>query len=291
MPIGARVPTKNPNRFEVDPQPEPDQATWAKLSITAEGSDGGIVDAEIIRPRSWILRNGICVGRMLPFNLPELEVSGLALVTAIDDCPPIADGEGSVVTARFVTREVHIVASVDVLGADGTVETITGTTIHPVWSVDRQEWVPLSELAEGETLQGLDGLAVVLGVSLSRVSQPVYNIEVHGEHVHQVGELGVVVHNVSRSGWGAFGWGKKLIAPKGAVGDAAASARNFLGGGYKAITNKAGDTVLMSKDGLRKMRFDFNNTSGDLPHVHIEQFINGRWRDAIPGAHRIYPLP
>ena len=27
VPIGARVPTKNPNRFEVDPQPEPDQAT------------------------------------------------------------------------------------------------------------------------------------------------------------------------------------------------------------------------------------------------------------------------
>jgi hypothetical protein len=26
VPIGARVPTKNPNRFEVDPQPEPDQA-------------------------------------------------------------------------------------------------------------------------------------------------------------------------------------------------------------------------------------------------------------------------
>ena len=72
------------------------------------------------------------------------------LVTAIDDCPPIADGDGSVVTARFVTREVHIVASVDVLGADGTIETITGTTIHPVWSVDRQEWVPLVELADGE---------------------------------------------------------------------------------------------------------------------------------------------
>jgi hypothetical protein len=132
---------------------------------------------------------------MLPLNLPELEVSGLALVTAIDDCPPIAEGEGSVVTARFVTREVHVVASVDVLGADVTVETITGTTIHPVWSVDRQEWVPLAELAEGETLQGLDGLAVVLSVTLSRVSQPVYNIEVHGEHVYQVGELGLVVHN------------------------------------------------------------------------------------------------
>jgi len=32
---------------------------------------------------------------------------------------------GSVVTARFVTRQVHVVASVDVLGADGTVETKT----------------------------------------------------------------------------------------------------------------------------------------------------------------------
>jgi hypothetical protein len=146
---------------------------------------------------------------MLPFNLPELEVSGLALVTAIDDCPPIADGEGSVVTARFVTREVHVVASVDVLGADGSVETITGTTIHPVWSVDRQEWVPLAELAQGERLYcdtesfGLGfpsslspkASGLVLSVSLSRVSQPVYNIEVHGEHVYQVGELGVVVHN------------------------------------------------------------------------------------------------
>jgi hypothetical protein len=169
------------------------------VSITVERSDGGIVDAEIIRPRSWILASGLCAGRMLPLNLPELEVSGLALVTAIDDCPPIADGEGSVVTARFVTREVHVVASVDVLGADGTVETITGTTIHPVWSVDRQSWVPLAELPDGETLQGLDGLAVVLSVSLSRVSQPVYNIEVHGEHVYQVGELGVVVHNAGSS--------------------------------------------------------------------------------------------
>jgi hypothetical protein len=51
VPIGARVSTKNPNRWKVDPQPEPDQATWANVSITVERSDGGIVDAEIIRSR------------------------------------------------------------------------------------------------------------------------------------------------------------------------------------------------------------------------------------------------
>jgi len=108
-----------------------------------------------------------------------------------------SDQEPQPLRSRPATRARprHLgVASVDVLGADGTVETITGTTIHPVWLVDRQEWVPLAELGQGERLQGLDGLAVVLSVSLSRVSQPVYNIEVHGEHVYQVGELGLVVH-------------------------------------------------------------------------------------------------
>jgi hypothetical protein len=54
------------------------------------------------------------------------------------------------VLPRFETARLLALASVDVLGADGTVETITGTTIHPVWSVDRQEWVPLAELTEGE---------------------------------------------------------------------------------------------------------------------------------------------
>jgi hypothetical protein len=46
------------------------------------------------------------------------------------------------------TRKIY---SIDSLGGEyGTVETIIGTTIHPVWSVDRQEWVPVAELAEGE---------------------------------------------------------------------------------------------------------------------------------------------
>jgi hypothetical protein len=101
------------------------------------------------------------------------------------------------------------VASVDVLGPDGSIETITGTTIHPVWSVDREDWVPLGELVQGETLQGEIGLAVVLSITLSRVAQPVYNLEVHGEHVYQVGELGVLVHNATSDDC------LKLVAPKG----------------------------------------------------------------------------
>ena len=128
-------------------------------------------------------------------NIAELQVQGTAQLTAIDVCPEIADGEGSVVTARFITREVHVIARVKILGPNGQIETLEGTTIHPIWSEDLQDWVPLGELIEGETLRSADGPATVLSITIASVALPVYNIEVHGEHVYQVGELAVVVHN------------------------------------------------------------------------------------------------
>ncbi|MFN9246825.1 MAG: type II toxin-antitoxin system death-on-curing family toxin [Planctomycetota bacterium] len=127
---------------------------------------------------------------------------------AIEACPPIASGAGSVVTARFVTREAHLVASVQLRGPGGELETLTGTELHPIWSVDRADWIPLSQLQPGERLLCSDAStswdgesergqahAFVLGVTLSTVCEPVFNLEIHGEHVYQVGELGVLVHN------------------------------------------------------------------------------------------------
>jgi hypothetical protein len=71
----------------------------------------------------------------------------------------------------------------------------------------------------------------------------------------------------------------------------AQQAIKWLGKDYKTITNKAGDKIYMSKDGLRKIRFDIKNSHGDIPHIHLEIFKNGKWYDAIPGIHRIYPIP
>ena len=45
----------------------------------------------------------------------------------------------------------------------------------------------------------------------------------------------------------------------------------------------------MSKDGLRKLRFDVINPHGDAPHIHLEILKNGKWKDALKGAHIIYP--
>eukprot|EP01132_Coremiostelium_polycephalum_P003902 gene3902-4871_t len=47
-------------------------------------------------------------------------------------------------------------------------------------------------------------------------------------------------------------------------------AKNWLGEDYSFITNKSGDDIFMSKDGLRKIRFDIKNPHGDAPHIHLE---------------------
>jgi hypothetical protein len=216
VPLGARVPTKNPRHWEVDDAfPEPDQTTWAKLSLTMHRNDGGIVDAELIRPRSWIEQHKIAVGKLLPIKIDELQIYGNVIVVSIDDCPAIlpenerylnTDGiandsfaksscKTSVVTARFCTREVTQVVRVAFLGSDGLIDSICGTPTHLIWSVDRENWVQLSDLTRGESLRAAEGIARVLTISLESCSLPVYNIEVHGQHVYEVSATAILVHN------------------------------------------------------------------------------------------------
>jgi hypothetical protein len=212
VPLGARVPTKNPRPWEFDASlPEPDQATWAKLSLTMFRDDGGVVDAELIRPQAWIRQHGIEAGQLLPMHIEELQVRGSVLVNSIGPCPVIATGEGSVVTARFCTREVHEIVRVEIHGPSGEIETLEGTAIHPIWSIDRQDWVPLGELEAGEQLLGSDEVAIVLAVRHLRTAVPVYNIEVHGEHVYQVGELETLVHNSCAPIRGGLGYPGSMV--------------------------------------------------------------------------------
>ena len=54
------------------------------------------------------------------------------------------------------------------------------------------------------------------------------------------------------------------------------------------IVNKRGDIVLISKDGLRKFRTDLKDKKYP-PHMQLEEFKNGTWRDAISEIHHICP--
>jgi hypothetical protein len=71
---------------------------------------------------------------------------------------------------------------------------VTGN--HPFWSLDRAEFVQVRELAIGERLQTLSGDTKWVQQKLPRPGpEPVYNLEVQGEHVYYAGDSGVLAHN------------------------------------------------------------------------------------------------
>jgi hypothetical protein len=192
VPIGARVLAENPRPEEFDDSfAEPVQSEWSRVSFLIVRNDLSVVEAEFIRPRAWIEGLGLVKGARIDLAVPELKIDGLAEVTAVRDCPPIAEGEGRVVTGRFVTRDVANVVRITL--ASGT--EIRATDVHPVWSIDREDWVPAGKLEPGEHVDTLSGLVAVASVEPLDRHPAVYNLEVHGEHVYRVTVDGVLVHN------------------------------------------------------------------------------------------------
>jgi len=191
-PIGSRVLAINPRPEEFDDSfAEPVQSEWARVSFLIVRNDLSVVEAEFIRPRAWIDSLGLVKGARIDLAVPELGIDGLAEVTALRACPPIADGEGRVVTGKFVTRDVANVVRVTL--ANGT--EIRATDVHPVWSIDREDWVPAGKLEPGELVDTLSGPVTVVGVEQLDRHPAVYNLEVHGEHVYRIAVDGVLVHN------------------------------------------------------------------------------------------------
>ena len=164
----------------------------------------------------------------------------------------------------------------------GLPEFVEGTLIHPIWSVDRNDWVSISDLERGERLQGAEGILYVESIDLVRRNVSVYNIEVHGEHVYQVGELGLLVHNTCPttpvSGFGNIGSHLPI-----ASGDALNHGIKWLGAGY----NEIAPGVFRSADGLRQFRMtaaDLLGSHGKVgPHVHIEAL--GKFGKVIENLH------
>ena len=79
----------------------------------------------------------------------------------------------------------------------GLKDPLVCTGQHPFWSEDRQDYVSAAHFRPGERVRTLKGgTAPVLAVEMQPGAAAVYNLEVHGEHVYHVSELGLLVHNV-----------------------------------------------------------------------------------------------
>ncbi len=195
VPLGSRIATKNPKPWEFDDSFEEPDASWLKIGMTVVKANGSVVDVELLRPSDWLGEFALQEGARIDLKITELEVDGFATVTSIELCPPIAEGEGSVVIGRFATRRVDEIVTLVLRSESGREEELSGTSIHPIWSMRRNDWVPMGELDVGEVLLGHDESVTIIAKRIIQRPTPVYNIEVFGEHVYEVAALGVLVHN------------------------------------------------------------------------------------------------
>lgn len=188
---------ENPLREQVDPDaPEPNPETWRKLVLRMEKESGRELRVNLLRPVEWIEQAGAEEGGLFYLNLPEMGAVGDAHVVAIEPCPPIESGRGNVVTGTFHHEADPDVKILQVEFSDGAV--IKGVTDnHPFWSEDRQDFVPVGELKQGDRVRTQNGITSITSMS-SRYPDPgemLYNLETHNEHVYQVTTAGILVHN------------------------------------------------------------------------------------------------
>ncbi len=192
--LGDRVLGRNPEMTDEDRAAVDlvDPATWKAVTLRLVKSDGTTLTAELLRPQAWLEDAGVVVGATIYLDMPELGAVGDAEVLAVGPCPAIAAGAGQIVTGRFA----HTAGEVLDLRLDDSPDPIGVTASHPFYSADRRAFIPAGELLPGENVTTLTGTARVASVTpRGPAAEPVYNLEVHGEHVYHVGPLAALVHN------------------------------------------------------------------------------------------------
>jgi hypothetical protein len=191
---GHRVMADNPELSGVHVgEAEIDPTTWRNVSLQMTKEDDGLLDVVLLRPIDWLNAYGCRVGGAVHLDLEEFGAVGPAQVLSIDPCPPIEDGPGRVVTATFA----HSSADILDIHVEGLSDPIGTTANHPFWSESRQSFVAAGSLGAGEQLLLADGSqAAVLSIAARTVAEPVFNLEVDGEHAYYVSDAGVLVHNV-----------------------------------------------------------------------------------------------
>ena len=103
------------------------------------------------------------------------------------------------------------------LWTEGEKEALNVTANHPVYSVDREDWVAAGELELGEALQTPEGTTRVEEIEAEpgAIDERVFTLEVAGTHAFFVGKAGIWVHN------GCVNWGNvaaeggRLVAKNG----------------------------------------------------------------------------
>ncbi|MCB9651065.1 MAG: DUF2431 domain-containing protein [Deltaproteobacteria bacterium] len=131
--------------------------TWqvVRLEFADPKRPGDVVEVELLRPQRWFAEYGVSsAGTQVQFPAKAVPgVQGLGTVVAIRPAPKVVDGPGRVVLMTLKHTDVEMYS----LRVEETGETFAVTGSHPMWSLDREDWVAVRDLYVGEQLEGVAG--------------------------------------------------------------------------------------------------------------------------------------
>jgi guanyl-specific ribonuclease Sa len=167
------------------------------LDLEMPKPDGSISKLSVARPLWWLQATNASVGGTIDIGMQEVGISGEAQVMKIKPCPH--DSRDNEKGMNLVIGKIeHHNAEVWDLVFDGNSQKPLGVTAnHPLFSVDRNDWVPAGELRINERVKALKGggTSTLTAKSERPTRETVYNLEVHRSHAYHVAEQGLLVHN------------------------------------------------------------------------------------------------
>ena len=128
-------------------------SSWRRITLVLEDADqkpGERLEIELLRPPGWFVEHGVDeVGDPVYFRTTEPPIQGYAKVTELREPPRIEDGPGRVVLMilRHTSDELYAIK------LKGLSSVLEATGSHPIYSLDRDDWVPVRDLRPGERLQ------------------------------------------------------------------------------------------------------------------------------------------
>ena len=266
---------------------EIDPGSWRKLELRMEKRDGGRLDLVLLRPVEWVNSVRAKAGGNVHLDLPELGAEGNARIVSIGPSPDIVPAPSTacqLVTGTFAHSSGEILD----IRVEGLEKPIGVTANHPFYSEDAKTFVPAGKLSPGELLRQANGRSSrVIQITKRTTPEPVFNLEVNGEHTYHISKTALLVHNNSaeepfKHSLPDKAWSKK--APK----QVTPGTKRLDHYRYNERTGKIERSVVEYDDyGRQIKRIDFTDhgypESHKVPHIHKikydAQFPNGRYID------------
>ena len=179
--------------------------TWKWIDFELPKPDGTLTKVNLRRPHWWLKEMGADgIGKKVYLNMPELGSQGWATVTAIrvnqlDTRFWDENRDGDYVSRPITGKFTHESNDVYNLYFGDNEKPLGVTGSHPIWSVDRNDWVGATDLKIGEKVKTQDKEVTLVSKEKVEGRHTVYNLEVYKDHNFLVSANKILVHN---SCWG-----------------------------------------------------------------------------------------